>query len=410
MEMDHDNHQVYSETIAVPAAGNPDVSFLMPSEDAVAARLTSPIVTTFIDTEKITFERSKSGFWGWRNDKSEVVNGYDCKVFSASNVQLVTKTRSEHLTEQDKKRSKKTTRSPLESFLSLAEEEDALTGAASNGELSAMFRNPCNIMMDEYFDASVDLSGKDVGRPVEQSTKTQRFRAQISLSEDFPLSLPEQILPIIDLMAESNAHFRKLKDFITLQLPSGFPVKIEIPLFHALNAKITFGNIFSMDSPNVGVTCIHEDDKVMCSVDDSVFDAPSTYSVIGDLHHDRLRDEDDELLQFAIQQSLLEGGTENDQVTLWEALNKSKRHEDLAALQAEDEQLLQKVLADSMGLDSGQPVSTPPAGENDDVEEEDENYRLALHLSQQEQQEKERRQREEEEELQRILELSLVEK
>ena len=37
----------------------------------------------------------------------------------------------------------------------------------------------------------------------------------------------------------------------------------------------------------------------------------------GDMgRHDagRIRDEDDELLQFAIQQSLLEPGTENDQV------------------------------------------------------------------------------------------------
>jgi len=407
MEMDHDNHQIFSETIAMPAAANADVSFSLPSEDAVAARLTSPIVTTYIDTEKITFERSKSGFWGWRNDKSELVNGYDCKVFSASNVQLVTKTRSEHLTEQDKKRSKKSSRSPLESFLNLAEEEDALTGASSNGELSATFRNPCHITMDDYFDSNADLSGRDIGRPVEQSTKTQRFKAQLSLSEAFPLSLPEQILPIIDLMAESNAHFRKLKDFITLQLPSGFPVKIEIPLFHALNAKITFGNIFAMDSPNTGVTCIREDDNFMCSVDDSVFDAPTTYSVIGDLHHDRLRDEDDELLQFAIQQSLLEGGSENDQVTLLEALNKSKRRDDLSALQSEDEQLLQQVLADSMGLDMG---SMPTASVDDENDEEDENYRMALQLSQQEQQDKERRQQEEDEELQRILELSLVEK
>lgn len=32
--------------------------------------------------------------------------------------------------------------------------------------------------------------------------------------------------PIIDLMAISNAHFAKLRDFITLKLPPGFPVKI----------------------------------------------------------------------------------------------------------------------------------------------------------------------------------------
>jgi len=35
-----------------------------------------------------------------------------------------------------------------------------------------------------------------------------------------------KVLPIIDLMAATNAHFGKLKEFITLQLPAGFPVKI----------------------------------------------------------------------------------------------------------------------------------------------------------------------------------------
>lgn len=64
------------------------------------------------------------------------------------------------------------------------------------------------------------------GRPKDQTTKTQKFKATLWLAEEFPLSLPEQVVPIIDLMAASNAHFRKLKDFITLQLPAGFPVKI----------------------------------------------------------------------------------------------------------------------------------------------------------------------------------------
>lgn len=36
--------------------------------------------------------------------------------------------------------------------------------------------------------------------------------------------------------------------------------------------------------------------------------------IVGDSGHTRLRDEDDELLQFAIQQSLMEAGTENDKV------------------------------------------------------------------------------------------------
>lgn len=48
------------------------------------------------------------------------------------------------------------------------------------------------------------------------------------LSEDYPLSLKEQIMPIVDLMAITSSHFAKLKDFIEMQLPSGFPVKIGI--------------------------------------------------------------------------------------------------------------------------------------------------------------------------------------
>lgn len=46
------------------------------------------------------------------------------------------------------------------------------------------------------------------------------------LCESHPLSLAEQVVPIIDLMAISNALFAKLRDFITLRLPPGFPVKI----------------------------------------------------------------------------------------------------------------------------------------------------------------------------------------
>ena len=38
--------------------------------------------------------------------------------------------------------------------------------------------------------------------------------------------------------------------------------------------------------------------------------------VPGDTHHERLRDEDDELLQFAIQQSLVQSGSEEDQVCM----------------------------------------------------------------------------------------------
>ncbi len=93
-------------------------------------------------------------------------------------------------------------------------------------DIATVSHNPCNITPEDYFNKDIDLEGRDIGRPIEQSKKTQKFKAQLWLCENYPLSLPEQVIPIIDLMAASNAHFRKLKDFITLQLPAGFPVKI----------------------------------------------------------------------------------------------------------------------------------------------------------------------------------------
>ena len=56
MEMDHDTNQVFTETVRI-SPEPPDISFLTPSQDQVAARLTSPVVTTYIDTDKICFER-----------------------------------------------------------------------------------------------------------------------------------------------------------------------------------------------------------------------------------------------------------------------------------------------------------------------------------------------------------------
>lgn len=162
--------------------------------------------------------------WGWRSDKSEAINGHECKVFSASNVELVTKTRTEHLTETDKARSRNS-KTPLQNFLGIAEVEENQTTSTHQNEFTNS-SNPCNITPEEYFDSSVDLQSRDIGRPKEVNVKVQKFKANLWLCEQYPLSLPEQILPIVDLMAISSSHFAKLKDFIQMQLPSGFPVKI----------------------------------------------------------------------------------------------------------------------------------------------------------------------------------------
>lgn len=99
IEIDHDTHEVLIEQLH-SSVGN--VVAIPPPPGSVRARLSAPVVTNNIDMDKISFERNKSGIWGWRSEKNESINGYDCKVYGASNVEFITRTRTEHVNEQMK--------------------------------------------------------------------------------------------------------------------------------------------------------------------------------------------------------------------------------------------------------------------------------------------------------------------
>ncbi|XP_036786740.2 ankyrin repeat domain-containing protein 13D isoform X3 [Manis pentadactyla] len=410
MEVDHDRQVVHTETLGLTLQ-EPEalLAAMRPSEEHVASRLTSPIVSTHLDTRNVAFERNKCGIWGWRSEKMETVSGYEAKVYSATNVELVTRTRTEHLSDQDKSRSKGKPRG-----------EDSVPVLPRDG--TAALLPQWAISPNEYFDPNFNLESRNIGRPIEMSSKVQRFKATLWLSEEHPLSLGDQVTPIIDLMAISNAHFAKLRDFITLRLPPGFPVKIEIPLFHVLNARITFSNLCGCDeplssvwvpAPSSGPAVTASGSPFPCEVDPAVFEVPEGYSVLGTERSEPLRDEDDDLLQFAIQQSLLEAGTEAEQVTIWEALTNTRpgTHPPPQATAYEEQLQLERALQESLRTSSeprgpGSPHRTPLAPAPPSFEEQ---LRLALELSSQEQEERERRGQQEEEDLQRVLRLSLTE-
>ncbi|XP_056468314.1 ankyrin repeat domain-containing protein 13B [Gadus chalcogrammus] len=472
MEVDHDRQLVFSETLSLsslaaptpvtapnPTTGNLNIGVgangsrgtgcstasglgllgaLQPSEEQVAARLSAPVVTTQLDTRNIAFERNKTGILGWRSEKTELVNGYETKVFGASNVELITRTRTDHLSDQNKTKTKGKT--PLQNFLGIAEQHVGPNNGALVTHMSCpAVTNPAALTAEEYFNPSLSLEPRDIGHPCQLTTKTQRFKAKLWLCESHPLSLADQVAPIIDLMAISNALFAKLRDFITLRLPPGFPVKIEIPIYHILNARITFSNLNgceeggpgvhgepggepvegdgqrdppSVDTPSPGSdsSSVSSSSSTMsCRVGEippCVFDPPAGYSMLGGKQRDSMREEEDEdLLQFAIQQSLLEVGTEYDQVTIWEALTNSKPGaHPLSCDPSRLERTPQHKPRPPTSLCST-PTKKPP--NNCSYNEQ---LRIAMEISAREQDAAEHRRRQEEEELQRIIQLSLMEK
>ncbi|VDK22335.1 unnamed protein product, partial [Anisakis simplex] len=181
----------------------------------------------------------------------------------------------------------------------------------------------CGLTPTQYLDKDYSMSDRDIGHQKQVTRKSNSFKATLWLCDNYPLDLQDQILPIIDLMAVNNTHFARLKNFIQLQLPAGFPVKIEIPLFHVVSARITFSNI-NKPGPCVSPA---EDDPNKVIIDENAFQVCESYRCLnGDeysLDHNasatsavanghlpsarRYVPEDELYLQFALEQSMREG-------------------------------------------------------------------------------------------------------
>lgn len=96
--------------------------------------------------------------------------------------------------------------------------------------------NP-SITWEEYIEAEPGQY-PNMGRDVVYKESNKNFRATVAMSKDFPLSV-DMLLNVLEVIAPFK-HFSKLREFVTLKLPSGFPVKIDIPILPTVSAKITF--------------------------------------------------------------------------------------------------------------------------------------------------------------------------
>ncbi|NXU42162.1 AN13A protein, partial [Drymodes brunneopygia] len=81
IEINHDEKFVTTERFEISQhMKRLTLGSMTPKRKDVERRLTSPIISTCLDTKNIAFERTTSGFWVWRTEKSEGVNGYEAKV------------------------------------------------------------------------------------------------------------------------------------------------------------------------------------------------------------------------------------------------------------------------------------------------------------------------------------------
>lgn len=261
-------------------------------EKQINLALNTEIVFAEVKQQRATaaaqFTRRQSGLFGMGGDREEVVAGYRTAVYDIPGVELLTRTRREHLRDrkpenevEDAATTGKRSASPVSSSsssgigLSLglnAEEEEALAEKLSKipvgphnpddeastkteiegylevarGHLDRFLpslRPPPKPAIDaaKYFEAGASAPYIHLGRPLDMKETRKALSPTVWMASDFPLAIA-QLLPVFQIMAPTGTHFRRLEEFIRMEMPPGFPVRLEVPIFGFLRGAVTFEN------------------------------------------------------------------------------------------------------------------------------------------------------------------------
>ncbi|KAJ7401493.1 ankyrin repeat domain-containing protein 13C-like protein [Pitangus sulphuratus] len=222
----------------------------METEEEVDILMSSDIYSATLSTKSITFTRAQTG-WLFREDKTERVGNFLADFYLVNGLVLESRKRREHLSEEDILRNKAIMES-LSKGGNLMEQNFEPVRRQSLTPPS-----PNTITWEEYISAE---SGKapHLGRELVCKESKKTFKATIAMSQEFPLGI-ESLLNVLEVIAPFK-HFNKLREFVQMKLPPGFPVKLDIPVFPTITATVTFQE-FRYDEFDDSIFTIPDDYK-----------------------------------------------------------------------------------------------------------------------------------------------------
>lgn len=251
-------------------------------EDKVDECMSIDVMDFELKSNDIQLTRSTSG-WIWKADKTDQIGDYQAAIYNFDNVFLVTRKRREHLTDEDMKRNKMAYKAAISIFkfgkkpvledLGPANEDgddeeninDNYSDRQRDDQPDEVEHRPslapppaCNITWEEYL-GSKPGEFPILGRKHKCKTSTTAFKASVAMSKQFPIDKNEflDLLSIVPMKL-----FKKLKEFIEMRLPEGFPIRLDIPVFPPfLTSRITFEDFAFIEGP----------------MDESLFTIPKDY-------------------------------------------------------------------------------------------------------------------------------------
>jgi hypothetical protein len=214
-------------------------------------------------TERVKFSPVKTGWFGTGEDEVEEISGQQCRVYDVKHLSYVSRTRKEHLVERNKMHEE-----TLDVQLGLGDvrnvneemnvqpEDVAKESTGIVKKIKDTRKRPATSLLPppppsmSYSEfASSSEPYVHVGRKLSMKEKKKAITGRIWMATDYDLGV-QQVLPLLELIAPSNKHFEKLREFVDTDLPPGFPLKLDVPLFYVLSAEVSFGNLMLVMSNN----------------------------------------------------------------------------------------------------------------------------------------------------------------
>jgi hypothetical protein len=204
-------------------------------EEEVDLLMSSDVIVAQMSTKDVQFIRSQSG-WIFREDKREMVGPFQADVYLVHGITLESQKRREHLSEEDLVKNKEAL---VETFTKPSSSSFDLNGLQEEYKRRESLQPPPKpqVSWEEYINAPAG-SPPHLNRPLQSKCSSKAFKATLAMSEEFPMTV-EMLLNILEVVTPFK-HLKKLREFVTMKLPPGFPVKIEIPILPTITAKITF--------------------------------------------------------------------------------------------------------------------------------------------------------------------------
>ncbi|XP_009421626.1 ankyrin repeat domain-containing protein 13C isoform X2 [Pan troglodytes] len=189
----------------------------METEEEVDILMSSDIYSATLSTKSISFTRAQTG-WLFREDKTERVGNFLADFYLVNGLVLESRKRREHLSEEDILRNK------------------AIMESLSKGG---------NIMEQNF-------------EPIRRQSLTPPPQNTITW-EEYISAENGKLLNVLEVVAPFK-HFNKLREFVQMKLPPGFPVKLDIPVFPTITATVTFQE-FRYDEFDGSIFTIPDDYK-----------------------------------------------------------------------------------------------------------------------------------------------------